>query len=113
LCGHYGTSFINYPVQNRGERGWLPTCAPTPHPTIECFNEFPKPVPLIYLMKSNVLNCKTKHYILLLCLESGNRLMSGVGLAVLKTMKMYVKNVIVGFEHFVIILQLNTFQKQK
>jgi hypothetical protein len=22
----YGTSFINYPVQNRGERGWLPTC---------------------------------------------------------------------------------------
>jgi hypothetical protein len=26
LCGHYGTSFINYPVQNRGERGWLPTC---------------------------------------------------------------------------------------
>ncbi len=26
LCGHYGTSFINYPAQNRGERGWLPTC---------------------------------------------------------------------------------------
>ncbi len=28
MCGHYGTSFINYPVQNRGERGWLPTCGP-------------------------------------------------------------------------------------
>jgi hypothetical protein len=26
LCGHYGTSFINYPVQHRGERGWLPAC---------------------------------------------------------------------------------------
>jgi hypothetical protein len=25
-CGQYGTSFINYPLQNRGERGWLPTC---------------------------------------------------------------------------------------
>ncbi len=25
LYGQYGTSFRNYPVQNRGERGWLPT----------------------------------------------------------------------------------------
>ncbi len=26
LCGQYRTPFRNYPVQNRGERGWLPTC---------------------------------------------------------------------------------------
>jgi hypothetical protein len=25
LCGQYGTSFRNCPVQNRGERVWLPT----------------------------------------------------------------------------------------
>jgi hypothetical protein len=26
LCGQYGTSLRNYPVQNRVERGLLPAC---------------------------------------------------------------------------------------
>ncbi len=34
LCGQYGTSFINYPVQNRGEREWLPTCGADPLPLL-------------------------------------------------------------------------------